>query len=213
MPPCFQDSATCGGHIIGADENGRDEFARLVAGGQVTLGVSLLAALMSLSIGVVLGAAMRYGGAVASFVIKRAADAITCMPAWPFLLVLALSVFDRSLRYAPPLWGLAVLLSAVGWPRATRLLTGTGPRSRLNQAARDWRNAILVLSTIDFLGYGVQPPAASWGNMLANSEANLQDMWWAAAFPGLCIFLAVFLIEIGRRAIFDTETAEQAVVS
>jgi ABC-type dipeptide/oligopeptide/nickel transport system permease subunit len=44
------------------------------------------------------------------------------------------------------------------------------------------------------LGFGIQPPTASWGNMLANAESNLEIAWWAAVFPGLCILLTVLAI-------------------
>jgi peptide/nickel transport system permease protein len=214
MPPCFENAAQCGGHALGADENGRDEFARLVVGGWVTLGISFLAVVIGLTIAVVLGVAMRYGGAIMRFSIMRVADAITCFPAWPFLLVLVLAAFTRPNRFAPSWWGLAILLAVLSWPQMTRLaLVAVGYGSLLNQAARNWRNAILIFSTIEFLGYGIQPPTPSWGNMLANAEATLQDQWWAAVLPGLCIFFAVFLIEIGRRAVFGTSTAERLPAS
>jgi len=58
----------------------------------------------------------------------------------------------------------------------------------------DIANVIIVESVLSFLGFGIQPPTASWGNMLSNAEANLQDMWWAAVFPGLCILFTVMAI-------------------
>jgi peptide/nickel transport system permease protein len=62
------------------------------------------------------------------------------------------------------------------------------------QATLDIANVIIVESVLSFLGFGIQPPTASWGNMLSNAEANLQDMWWAAVFPGLCILFTVMAI-------------------
>ncbi len=214
MPPCFQNSATCGGHIIGADENGRDELARLVVGGRVTLGVTLLAAIMDLAIAVIFGVAIRYGGAVIKYVILRIADAVACIPAWPFLIAIVVIVLVRREKFAPNWFELVILLAALNWPQVTRLASaGSDWRLALNQTARNWRNSILILSTVDFFGFGIWPPTPSWGNMMQNAEATLQDQWWVAVFPGLCIFLAVFLIEIGKRAVFDAETAKQAVVS
>ena len=55
------------------------------------------------------------------------------------------------------------------------------------QATLDVANVIVLESTLSFLGFGIQPPTASWGNMLANAESNLEVAWWAAVFPGLCI--------------------------
>ena len=62
------------------------------------------------------------------------------------------------------------------------------------QATLDVANVIILESTLSFLGLGIQPPAASWGNMLANAQANLQIAWWAAVFPGLCILATVLSI-------------------
>lgn len=62
------------------------------------------------------------------------------------------------------------------------------------QATLDVANVIVLESTLSFLGFGIQPPTASWGNMLANAESNLEVAWWAAVFPGLCILVTVLAI-------------------
>jgi peptide/nickel transport system permease protein len=62
------------------------------------------------------------------------------------------------------------------------------------QATLDVANVIIIESTLSFLGLGIQPPTASWGNMLANAQSNLQTAWWAAVFPGLCILVTVLAI-------------------
>ncbi len=62
------------------------------------------------------------------------------------------------------------------------------------QATLDVANVIILESTLSFLGLGIQPPTASWGNMLANAQSNLQSAWWAAVFPGLCILIVVLAI-------------------
>jgi peptide/nickel transport system permease protein len=62
------------------------------------------------------------------------------------------------------------------------------------QATLDVANVIVLESTLSYLGFGIQPPTASWGNMLANAQANLQVAWWAAVFPGLCILFTVLAI-------------------
>lgn len=62
------------------------------------------------------------------------------------------------------------------------------------QATLDVANVIILESTLSFLGFGIQPPTASWGNMLANAQSNLQSAWWAAVFPGLCILITVLAI-------------------
>jgi peptide/nickel transport system permease protein len=62
------------------------------------------------------------------------------------------------------------------------------------QATLDVAGVIILESTLSFLGLGIQPPTASWGNMLSNAQANLQTAWWAAVFPGLCILATVLSI-------------------
>lgn len=62
------------------------------------------------------------------------------------------------------------------------------------QATLDVANVIILESILSFLGLGIQPPTASWGNMLANAQANLQVAWWAAVFPGLCILVTTLSI-------------------
>jgi peptide/nickel transport system permease protein len=66
--------------------------------------------------------------------------------------------------------------------------------------------AILVESTLSFLGYGIQPPTPTWGNLLSDSINNLQDQWWLTVFPGLAIFLTVLAVNFvgdGLRDAFD----------
>jgi peptide/nickel transport system permease protein len=62
------------------------------------------------------------------------------------------------------------------------------------QATLDVAGVIILESTLSFLGMGIQPPTASWGSMLANAQSNLQQAWWAAVFPGLCILITVLAI-------------------
>lgn len=74
------------------------------------------------------------------------------------------------------------------------------------QATLDVANVIILESTLDFLGFGIQPPTASWGNMLANAQQNVESAWWAAVFPGLCILvttLAINFIGDGLRDALD----------
>jgi peptide/nickel transport system permease protein len=62
------------------------------------------------------------------------------------------------------------------------------------QATLDVANVIILESTLSFLGFGIQPPTASWGNMLANAESNMAIAPWVAIFPGLCILVTVLAI-------------------
>ena len=62
------------------------------------------------------------------------------------------------------------------------------------QATLDVANVIILESVLSFLGFGIQPPTASWGSMLANAQENISIAWWAAVYPGLCIFATVLAI-------------------
>ncbi len=77
------------------------------------------------------------------------------------------------------------------------------------QATLDVAGVIILESTLSFLGFGIQPPTASWGNMLANAISNLQVAWWAAVFPGLFILVTVLSINYmgdGLRDALDPNT-------
>ena len=69
--------------------------------------------------------------------------------------------------------------------------------------------AIFTVATLSFLGFGIQPPTASWGNMLANAQSTIVQAPWVAIFPGLCIFLTVLAINYvgdGLRDALDPNT-------
>ena len=62
------------------------------------------------------------------------------------------------------------------------------------QGTLEIANVIILESTLSFLGFGIQPPTASWGNMLANAESNMTIAPWVAIFPGLCILVTVLAV-------------------
>jgi peptide/nickel transport system permease protein len=77
------------------------------------------------------------------------------------------------------------------------------------QATLEVANVIILESTLSFLGFGIQPPTASWGNMLANAQSNITVAPWAAIFPGLCILITVLAINYlgdGLRDALDPNT-------
>jgi peptide/nickel transport system permease protein len=203
LPPCFVNAGNCGGHILGSDENGRDLLSRLWVGGVLSLTLSFLAVTLELLIGFALGALARSGGKAISFVVLRVADGVSCFPPW--LLLVAILMFatpaHRATLSAAIIAAIAAILLS---PRITRQVALAGSfrgaaRAALNQAAQDWPKALVLLATIDYFGFGIQHPTASWGNMLEYAQMNMMAGWWIVAFPGLCIFIAAFTIEILRR--------------
>jgi peptide/nickel transport system permease protein len=225
LPPCFQDSALCGGHSLGTDEVGRDLLSRLLFGARISLTVGLFAVLMEVLIGTSLGAIAGYYGGWVDYALMRVTDVFLSIPLLPLLLVLTAIVAASSTKAALSFVVIVIIIGALSWPTVARLVRASflslrerefaeaaravGNSERriifrhllpnavapiVVQATLDIAGVIITESTLSFLGFGIQPPTASWGNMLANAQSNLSIAWWAAVFPGLCILVTVLAI-------------------
>ena len=225
LPPCFQDAAQCGGHVLGSDEVGRDLLSRLLFGARVSLQVGIFAVVMEVVIGTILGALAGYYGGWIDWAIMRVTDVFLSIPLLPLLLVLTAIVAASSSKAALGFGVIVLIIGALSWPPVARLVRASFLTLRerefaeaaravgnndmriifrhllpnavapiVVQATLDVANVIVLESTLSFLGFGIQPPTASWGNMLANAQANLQIAWWAAVFPGVMILLTVLAI-------------------
>lgn len=217
-------------HPLGTDEHGRDIVARLMHGGRVSLTVGLTAALISVTIGGALGVLSGFLGGRVDVLIMRVTDAFMSIPLY-FLLLTVLAVIGGGVRNVIIVIGLTswmpvarVVRSEVLRVRALEFVTATralGTRdlrimlahvapqttgliivgSTLNVAF-----AILVESSLSYLGLGVQPPAPSWGNMLQDSRSYMFTAPQLAMYPGLGILLTVLAINAvgdGLRDAFD----------
>ncbi len=213
------------GHIMGTDENGRDLFARLIYGAQISLTVALFAVVIEITLGTVLGAISGYYGGWVDFVIMRVTDVVLSIPLLPLLLVLTAIVAGTSNKAALNFGVIVLIIGGLSWPAVARLVRASFLSLREREFAeaakalgnRDGRiifrhllpnavapiivqatlevaNVIILESTLSFLGFGIQPPTASWGNMLANAQSNITVAPWAAIFPGLCILITVLAI-------------------
>jgi peptide/nickel transport system permease protein len=203
LPPCFVDATKCGGHWLGTDEVGRDLLARLIVATAVSLGISLCGAAFELAIFVGFLFIVESVAGSARLAVEGVAIGVSCFCAWPALLVIALITFDFEVRSSVRLAILALIAGALFTARSMPELPKKAKSWSFasGRVIRDWAAIILMLATIDFFGYGVQPPVPSWGNMLVGFQANFGIAWWAAVFPALCIFVAALLLEIGARAI------------
>lgn len=205
LPPCFVDARTCEGHVLGTDELGRDVLARLGYGGKISVGLSLIAVFFEVALGAVFGILSRYGGVVLKNVIISMADALSCFPAWPFLVVTIFLVTPPT-RSTLPAIVLAAITGLLLSPQIIRPIATVSKLSDMlhavsHHSARDLGRIIVILATVDFFGFGIQPPTPTWGNMLAPLPENFQIAWWVAVFPAFCLFLAVLATEIIRRRI------------
>lgn len=208
-------AAPSGAHWFGTDELGRDLFTRVLFGARVSLAIGLVSAALSVGIGAAIGAAAGYAGRWLDDVLMRATDAMLCIPRLPLLMILA----AFSSPGVPLLVLLVGIVGWMETARVVRAAVQSLVQQDFVTAARamgatPWRvvarhvmpavlpllavsttlavgRSILLESTLSFFGVGVQPPTASWGNMLYQAQTTMTTEPWLAIFPGAMIFLTV----------------------
>jgi len=204
-----------GAFLLGTDPLGRDLLSRLIYAGRISLTVGFSAMLVSAVVGTAVGtlAAFR-GGAVDSF-FMRVTDVGFSLPSIFLLLLLAAfispSVLSITLIIGLTSWmatarlvrGQILTVLKLDFIEAARAGGASDLRLVLRHllpnstapvvvaATLNVADAILAESYVSFLGYGIQPPLASWGNMLNNAQSYFVSAPWLAVFPGLMITLAV----------------------
>jgi peptide/nickel transport system permease protein len=222
------------GQWLGRDELGRDVLSRLLFGARVSLGVGLGAALGMTLLGTLLGAAAGYAGGWMDSFIMRTADVMMCIPSiylvLTLMVVLGPSLVNVVLVIIVTGWsGMARLVRAEVLTLKQREFvlaaraSGAGPARVLfrhllpNAMAPVYvsltfgvAGAILMESGLTFLGFGVQPPNASWGSILSDGRESMEQAWWLTVFPGLAIFsvmMAVNSLGEAARRHFDPKAA------
>src|SRR5882762_8503668 len=200
-------------HPLGTDRFGRDVWTRLVYGARISMGVGVLAVLISLAIGVVVGGVAGYWRGPLSVTLLGLTDFALAVPRVVLLLLLA-ALWQPSTALVVSVLGLT------GWMGIARLVHGEvrtlaarpfvegavavgGRRLRvlakhilpnaltpvIVAAALGLGNAITLEAGLSFLGLGVQPPTPSWGNMIASGRDTLVNAPWVAAAPGIALVL------------------------
>lgn len=215
------------GHPLGTDESGRDVLGRLLAGGRVSLAVGFAAVACSGLLGISLGSLAGLGGRRLDTVVMRVTDAMMAIP--PLLLIICtLALFGTSVTGlvvaigAASWMGLARLVRAEllsireqAFVEAARAL-GARPSSLLLRHALPHLlpsilvnitfgvgTAILMESALSFIGLGIQPPSASWGNMLTNAQTYLYSSPSLAVYPGILILATVVAVNVLGDALRD----------
>ncbi len=203
-------------HLLGTDQLGRDVFSRLLYGGRISLWVGFVAVGISVSIGLVLGLISGYFGGFIDEAIMRGVDVMLCFPSF-FLILAVIAFLEPSLTNIMIVIGLTSWTSVARLVRAEALslrerdyvsaarLSGAGsmrimcvhilPNALspvLVSATLGIAGSILLESSLSFLGLGVQPPTASWGNMLLEGKNVLEIAPWLSLYPGLAILITVF---------------------
>jgi len=223
QPPSWQ-------YPLGTDDLGRDVLARIMYGARISLLVGFVAVGLAAAIGTLFGALAGYYGGWVDAVVMRFVDIMLCFPTF-FLILAVVAFLEPSIWNIMIVIGLTGWMGVARLVRAEFLslrerdfvqaARALGARDRriifrhilpnalsplLVSATLGVAGAILTESALSFLGIGVQPPTASWGNMLIAGKQTLGSAWWLSVFPGLAILVTVLgynLLGEGLRDALD----------
>ena len=212
------DAAPSASHWFGTDDLGRDEFSRALYAGRVSLSIGIAVAVVAGSGGTTVGALAGYYGRLADAALMRFTDVALSVPPLPLIIVLSAVVKPSPqilvLIIAGVGWmGTARLVRsaflsireteyveaarAAGCGSLRVILRHALPNSLapvIVAASLAVGNAIITESVLSFLGVGIQPPMASWGNMLQNAQSTMATKPWLSIFPGVLILLSVLSV-------------------
>ncbi len=218
---------------LGTDEHGFDELGRIMLGGQTALEIGLLAALLSIVIGTLYGAISGLSGRFVDGVLMRFVDIVYSIPFLFIVLVLAshfaggLTVIQEALLLGFFSWlvparlmrGEVLTLRERDFVWAARVMGSTRARLVYRHLIPNSlsvvivnvtflvADSILALAFLGFLGYGLQYPAASWGDMLGNADTYISNgQWWLVYPVGFCLVAVVMacnLVGDGLRDALD----------
>jgi oligopeptide transport system permease protein len=208
-------------HPMGTDNAGRDQLARVLQGGQISLFVGILSTLVSLLIGVSYGAIAGYAGGRLDNVMMRIVDVLYSLP-YVIVVIVLLSMF-RSQTPRGQLILLFIALGSVSWLTMARIVRGqvlslknqefvlaaratgvSNPRIIFRHLVPNTLGPVIVYATLtipqimlteaflSFLGFGVQAPLASWGSLASDGILNLAIFPWQLIFPGVTMALTLF---------------------
>ena len=208
-------------HLFGTDFASRDVFSRLLYGARVSLSVALLAILLSATVGTFYGATAGYYGGRVDAIMMRIIDAALSIPR--ILLLITLLVLWGAVPTASlvVVLGLSGWFSVSRLVRAEVLALkerdmvtaarALGARDReiilrhilpnvlspvVVAATLGIANMIVIEAGLSYLGIGVRPPAASWGNMIQDGASQMATVWWVSLFPGVAIVVTVMAFNI-----------------
>ena len=207
-------------HILGTDKIGRDVCARMLYGARVSLAVGLIATFLSVAIGTIIGLIAGFLGGKFDMGVMRIVEIVICFPTFLLLLILMGILqqmhFKQSILLVIGVIGLTSWTGVTRIVRGETLKIRTMPyiQSCESLALPMWRilflhilpnvlgliminfsfgvaGAIMSESTLSFLGFGVQPPTSSWGELLRQAMENPLEYWHLTLWPGLALLIAV----------------------
>lgn len=217
-------------YLMGTDGLGRDIFTRTLFASQISIPIGVFAMLVSVSVGVTIGLVSGFFGGWVDTILMRLTDMLLAFPIF-FLLLTVTTLFGRTIPVLILVLGLTswgvnarvvrgqvLSLKEKEFIEAARSLGGTNADIILKHifpnilpviivdASLRVALVILIEGGLSFLGVGVQPPAPSWGNMVAEGGSLLRRAWWVSVFPGAFLFLCTIsfnLVGDGLRDALD----------
>ena len=226
-------------HPMGTDALGRDLLTRVLYGGRVSLAVGFSVVIITLLIGVPIGAIAGYFGGWVDNTLMRFTDAALTLPSLLVLILLSAVLREVNAPFLEknPVLTIAAVIGLLSWMfvarlvrasyisireqdfvTASRTIGATDSRIIIRHILPSAVGPIIVESTLEigyaileesglsYLGFGIQPPIPSWGNLLSNAQEHMTKHPWMAIFPGLMIFLTIISINYigdGLRDAFD----------
>ncbi len=223
--------------LLGSDKFGRDVLSRLIHGARVSLMIGILSVTLTMVIGISVGALAALGGPLLDTLLMRLVDGVMTIP-WIFLLITLTALFPPDTGNLILLLGMTAWPPVSRLTRAELLsikqrdfviaARGLGLRETriffrhmlpnvltplLVSATLRIGSLILFEASLSFLGFGVQAPQASWGNMIADGQGFLLTAWWVSTFPAVTLIVAVVSIHQvgdGLRDLLDPRSVAAA---
>ena len=214
-------------HWLGTDDRGRDVLSRIIWGTRISMSVGFVAMGIAVLIGVVAGALAGYYGGKVDAVVLRLIEIVLCFPTLILILTLIAflnpSIYNIMIVIGLTRWpdvarlvrGEFLKLRAADFATAAQA-TGLSDRRIMFRhllpnalapvlvtATFGVAGAILVESALSFLGFGVPPPTASWGEILKQSKDYVDFAYWLVIFPGLAIFITVTAFNLAGEGLRD----------